>query len=121
LQAQFALLEQSDPRTARSFEIYDAASERHRPELSHYYLGVIGIDPGRQGKGGGGALLRAFCKRSDDDPDSAGTYLETANPTNVTFYEHFGFKLTGSDQLDSATQLFCFYRPKAGANTHASV
>jgi hypothetical protein len=116
LQARLSLLEQSNPQTARRFEIYEAASERHKPQLSHYYLGVIGISPSRQGTGSGGVLLRAFCERSDGDPDSTGTYLETGNPANVTFYEHFGFEKTGEAQLDSATHLFCFYRPRAGAN-----
>lgn len=116
LQLQFSRLEQSNPQTAKSFEIYEAASERYKPQLPHYYLGVIGVDPSRQGIGGGGALLRAFCGQSDGDPRSAGTYLETGNPANVTYYEHFGFELTGKAQLDSATQLFCFYRRKAEAD-----
>ena len=67
-----------------------------------------------QVNGGGGALLRAFCERSDGDVESHGTYLETANHGNVAFYEHCGFKLSGEAALDSATQLYCLFRPKAG-------
>lgn len=117
MQARLARLEQLNPQTAKSFESYDAASERHKPRFSHYYLGVIGVDPSRQRTGGGGILLKTFCERSDGDSQSAGVYLETANPGNVAFYRHHGFELSGAAELDSATQLYCLFRPKTGART----
>jgi ribosomal protein S18 acetylase RimI-like enzyme len=97
-----------DARLAR----YDAIAERCKPTVPHYYLGVIGADPARQGQGIGTQLIRAFCARSAADPASSGVYLETANPANVHFYERAGFEVTGRDALGKAT-LWCLFHAHA--------
>ncbi|MFK0114701.1 GNAT family N-acetyltransferase [Streptomyces sp. NPDC090994] len=62
---------------------------RHTPREPHWYLAVIGADPAAQGQGHGAALLRSGLAEAD----AAGlpAYLESSKPSNLPFYEHFGF------------------------------
>ncbi|MEV4334388.1 GNAT family N-acetyltransferase [Streptomyces sp. NPDC049597] len=66
-----------------------AAAAEHAPTESHWYLAVIGADPAAQGQGHGAALLRSGLAKAD----TAGlpVYLESSKPSNLPFYEHFGF------------------------------
>jgi ribosomal protein S18 acetylase RimI-like enzyme len=91
--------------------IYDEISAKGKPPAAHYYLGVIGVDPDMHGRGIGTQLLSSFCDLSDSDPLSCGVYLETAEESNLGFYERAGFSETGRGSLGSAT-LWCMYRPK---------
>lgn len=104
-------LEADTPRLADRFAAYDAISTACMPADPHFYLGVIGLDPTLQGRGTGKALLDAFCALSTADPLSHGTYLETANPANLPFYQRRGFDRLGEGRL-GATRLWCLYRPK---------
>lgn len=88
--------------------LYDEIAERYKPALPHYYLGVIGVDPAKHGLGIGAQLLKTFCTLSDSDRLSCGVYLETANPSNVLFYEHAGFEVVGQGRLGDAT-LWCMF------------
>jgi len=88
--------------------LYDEIAERCRPPVPHYYLGVIGLDPAMHGRGIGSRLLESFCDLSVSDPLSQGVYLETANPSNVRFYERAGFAVAGQGRLGSAT-LWCMF------------
>lgn len=62
---------------------------KHTPQEPHWYLAVIGADPAAQGQGHGAALLRSGLAKAD----AAGlpAYLESTKPSNLPFYEHFGF------------------------------
>jgi ribosomal protein S18 acetylase RimI-like enzyme len=55
----------------------------------HWHLPAIGVDPGYQGHGVGGALLRWGYSRAD--AERAPCYLETFRQRNATFYERHGF------------------------------
>jgi ribosomal protein S18 acetylase RimI-like enzyme len=103
--------ESSIPGLRDRMAIYDEIAAKGKPRSPHYYLGVIGVDPGMHGRGIGGQLLRSFCKLSDSDPLSCGVYLETAEESNVAFYERAGFAETFRGRLGSAT-LWCMYRPQ---------
>ncbi|MGW0548704.1 GNAT family N-acetyltransferase [Streptomyces altiplanensis] len=61
----------------------------HAPREPHWYLAVIGADPAGQGRGHGAALLRSGLAKAD----AAGlpACLESSKPSNLPFYEHFGF------------------------------
>jgi len=72
-------------RWARVFEELD----RLHPPEPHWYLGTFGVDPARQGRGLGRALLAAWLGRVD--ADAAAVYLETDRAENVPFYERAGF------------------------------
>ncbi|WP_457419783.1 GNAT family N-acetyltransferase [Roseateles sp. P5_E7] len=100
--------EKAIPGLTNRMTAYDEIAEKSKPTVAHYYLGVIGMDPALQGLGMGAQLLKAFCDRSAADPLSAGVYLETANPSNVRFYERAGFAETGRSILGNAT-LWCMF------------
>jgi len=88
--------------------VYDEVAVKYKPPAPHYYLGVIGTDPNSQGQGIGTRLLKAFCDASASDPLSSGVYLETAQASNLKFYERAGFAETGRGTLGSST-LWCMY------------
>ena len=90
--------------------VYDEIAARGKPPAPHYYLGVIGIDPASHGLGIGTQLLKSLCDVSASDPQSSRVYLETANASNVGFYERAGFVETGRGSLGAAT-LWCMYLP----------
>lgn len=69
----------------------------HDPKAPHWHLGPVGVERALQGKGIGGALLRAFCARMDQA--RAMAYLETDKSENVAIYEHFGFRTVAEDQV----------------------
>ena len=67
---------------------------QHDPAEPHWHLGPVAVDAPLQGQGIGSLLMRECCARLDRARGVG--YLETDKPTNVTFYEKFGFKTTGS-------------------------
>ncbi len=69
-----------------------AAIERVHPHEPHWYLGVLGTEPARQGKGIGGALMGPVLQRCDRDGLPA--YLESSKEANVAFYARHGFEVT---------------------------
>jgi ribosomal protein S18 acetylase RimI-like enzyme len=102
--------ERAIPGFSDRLAIYDEVATRAKPPVPHYYLGVIGVDSRLRGSGIGMRLLQSFCNLSASDPSSRGVYLETANASNLRFYERAGFSETGSGNLGSAT-LWCMYLP----------
>jgi GNAT superfamily N-acetyltransferase len=66
---------------------------RHHPQEPHWYLPLIGVEPARQGKGLGAALMQVALARCD----AAGfpAYLESTNPRNRPLYERHGFEAVG--------------------------
>jgi len=103
--------EHAIPGLTERMEIYDEISARGKPPAPHYYLGVIGVAPELHGRGVGTQLLSSFCALSGSDPLSSGVYLETAEESNVGFYERAGFSETARESLGDAT-LWCMYRPE---------
>ena len=65
----------------------------YHPEEPHWYLAMIGVDPARQGRGYGSAILKESLKRCDEEGVMA--YLESSNPKNVPLYERYGFEVMG--------------------------
>lgn len=88
--------------------LYEEIAEKSRPQQPHYYLGVIGTSPAKQGLGVGTRLLESFCGLSASNHLSSGVYLETANPLNVRFYERAGFAVTGQGSLGTGN-LWCMF------------
>ncbi|HEX7168892.1 MAG TPA: GNAT family N-acetyltransferase [Acidimicrobiales bacterium] len=80
---------EDDMRRLMSF--HDAVDEHH-PEESHYYLGVLGVDPDHHARGIGSACLAAGLAVADAAHQPA--YLETTNEKNLPLYERHGFAVT---------------------------
>ena len=90
--------------------------DQRRKELMpnpHWYLEAIGVDPERQGRGFGSALVRVGVQRADRD--QTPVYLETETERNVRFYEHLGFDVV--EQTIAAglnLPLWLMVRPQQG-------
>jgi len=66
-------------------------TEKLHPNGPHWYLGVIGVEPGHQGEGLGGKLLDVVLDRLD--ATHVPGYLETSTEGNVAWYRHHGFEV----------------------------
>lgn len=76
----------------------------------HWYLWVMGIDPGCQGQGVGGMLLRAGLERAD--ASGLPCYLETMNPDNVPKCQKFGFAIASEGEIPgSSVHMWGMVRP----------
>lgn len=60
----------------------------------HWHLGPVGVEPGFQGRGIGGALMRAVCAWLDEGGRLA--WLETDKERNVRFYSALGFEVAST-------------------------
>lgn len=67
--------------------------EGRHPTVPHWYLGTLGTDPPRQGRGIGSRLLAAKLRVLDEEGVPA--YLESSKERNVPFYARHGFEVTG--------------------------
>ncbi|WP_030662646.1 GNAT family N-acetyltransferase [Streptomyces rimosus] len=79
---------------AENFAQAEAMMGPHRPTEPVWFLGSVGVDPDRQGRGLGSAVIRPGL----DTADEAGVpaFLETSDERNVRFYEHLGFEVTAA-------------------------
>src|SRR5688500_13851727 len=74
------------------FSVLEQMDSVH-PTYPHWYLPWFGVEGARQGKGLGGELMRSCLGFVDHDHLPA--YLESPNPRNISFYERYGFAVTG--------------------------
>jgi GNAT superfamily N-acetyltransferase len=80
----------------------------HRRVEPHWYLAVLGVDPPRQGRGLGTALLAPVLEQCDRD--RIGAYLETATEKDVAFYTRFGFRVTDELRLPDGPPMWPMWR-----------
>jgi ribosomal protein S18 acetylase RimI-like enzyme len=92
--------------------IMDVIEKRH-PHEPHYYLQAIGTDPGKQGKGFGGVVIRRHLAIAD--AAAAPCYLESSKDTNIPIYKSFGFEVTGEIKLANGPTLWPMWRPARAA------
>jgi ribosomal protein S18 acetylase RimI-like enzyme len=62
-----------------------------------WYLQFLAVDPTQQGKGYGGMLLRHILNRLDRE--RVACCLDTEKAKNVSFYEHYGFRVMESSKI----------------------
>jgi len=65
--------------------------EKTFPKVPHYYLSLLAVAPGCQGKGVGSALLEPVLRICDKEKVPA--YTATDTELNVRFYEKHGFRV----------------------------
>jgi ribosomal protein S18 acetylase RimI-like enzyme len=92
----------------RGLEVADLI-EKHLPKEPVWYLHYAGCDPAHQGKGFGGAAIRAGLERADEDGLPA--YLETADEHNIALYQSFGFAIKHSWQVPEGPVFWGMQRP----------
>ncbi|MDO8616135.1 MAG: GNAT family N-acetyltransferase [Dehalococcoidia bacterium] len=78
------------PRFLASLGLLDRLHRRDMPG-PHWYLAALGVDPPRQGRGLGSALIQPVLRRAD--AERLPCYLETGREINVTFYGKHGFEV----------------------------
>lgn len=72
--------------------------ERRHPSVpAHWYLHYLGVEPHRQERGLGGALLAPVLELCDRDAHPA--HVEASTDRNRMLYERNGFALTGTFDL----------------------
>ena len=80
------------------------------PEERHVHVGPVGVEPGAQGLGIGGAMLRLLGEQLDEDGEFA--WLETDKPENVVFYRRAGFDVAVEDDHLGFPIWFMSRRPR---------
>ncbi len=96
------------PRVAGRLVRWMGAWRRHDPKERHWHLGPLAVDAHLQGEGVGSRMMRVFCARMDAAGEDA--YLETDKPTNVRFYERFGFRVVGQQEVLGVPNWFMLRR-----------
>jgi GNAT superfamily N-acetyltransferase len=87
-----------------------AAMAEHRPQESHWYLGILGAHPDRQSQGLGSKVLGAMLAESD--ALGLPTFLESSNPRNYGFYQRHGYVERGELTVEGSPPLLGFWRPQ---------
>jgi GNAT superfamily N-acetyltransferase len=84
------------PRLVRTMRAMTRIEVAH-PLQEHYYLSVLGTDPGRRREGIGSALIQPVLELCDAERTPA--YLETATEENVGFYARHGCEVQRRREL----------------------
>lgn len=103
------LLQRSIPNSHQAdvFAVFKQM-EHYHPSEPHWYLPLMGVEPTRQGKGYGSALLEHVLTQCDRDRTIA--YLESSNPTNLALYKRHGFELLSTIQVGTSPPIFPMLR-----------
>ncbi len=79
----------------------------------HWYLVALGVEPDRQGRGFGAALMQPVLERAD--AAASPSYLETFRERTVRFYERFGFEVIHEDAIpEGGPSFWCMARHPGG-------
>jgi len=89
---------------------YAAISNTHLPDEPLLYVGMIAVRPESQGRGYARALLDHVHGLAERDPSAVGVGLDTENPDNLPFYEHLGYRIVGTGQLEGLA-VWSLFRP----------
>ena len=89
------------------FELFELMEEAY-PKEPHWYLLLIGADPGQQGRGFGSALLSHALEICDRQ--KAPAYLEPTSPRSVGLYQRHGFEALPIIQLGGSPAITPMFR-----------
>lgn len=78
-------------REMQAFSDYIDDMHARLAPFRHWFLQTIGVSPEHQGQGHGGRLLKSMLTRLDSE--NLPCYLETLDEKDISFYEHYGFKV----------------------------
>jgi GNAT superfamily N-acetyltransferase len=81
---------------------------RHPRRPPHWYLSLLGTDPGARGHGLGSAVLGPVLERCDGD--GVGVYLESSKERNIDFYARHGFRVTAELRLPRGPRMWPMWR-----------
>jgi GNAT superfamily N-acetyltransferase len=80
----------------------------HHPKERHWYLQMLGTDPGLQGKGAGSAIIAPVLERCDREQERI--YLESSKERNIPFYARHGFEVTGEIHVPGGPVVWAMWR-----------
>ncbi len=89
---------------------YENQSSIGEPKVPHHFLGMIGVDPHHQKKGYAGALMSFVKEMAGKNPESNGVCLSTEIPSNVPFYEGFGYHVISEADVGELHS-WCMFLP----------
>lgn len=98
-------------KTFNTINTYMRLTTRHRPKKKHYYLTCLGVAPQFMGNKIGRKMLDTIHNIVDEDTTSIGIGLDTENPDNIALYEHFGYRLVATENLDGM-MIYIMFRPR---------
>ncbi|MEU6349516.1 GNAT family N-acetyltransferase [Streptomyces sp. NPDC047072] len=108
-----AVRESVDPDNERVEVLGRLTGEIHPAGRAHEYLWMIGVAPGRQGEGLGGALITSVTDRCDREGLPA--YLEASSARSRKLYERLGFALRDRPlDLPDGPQMWPMWREPRG-------
>lgn len=107
-QALDALLQQTvSPDQQTVFTVFDKMSHYH-PVEPHWYLALLGVEPTQQRQGYGSDLMKPVLMECDRNAQLV--YLESSNPANLPFYDHHGFEVLATIQVNDSPPIFPMVR-----------
>jgi ribosomal protein S18 acetylase RimI-like enzyme len=89
----------SSDKHGDTFAVLEQMDAAH-PTYPHWYLPWFGVEAALQGQRIGSKLMEG-CLAEFADTDRLPIYLETPNPRTISFYERYGFEVTGTAQSGS--------------------
>lgn len=95
------------PRALRVLHAMDAV----HPAEPHWYLNMVGTDPALQGRGYGGAVIRARLRQCD--ADGLPAFLISSKESNIPVYRALGFAITGKIAIPGGPGLWPMLREPA--------
>lgn len=81
----------------------------HHPHEPHWYLPLVGVLPGQQGRGFGSAMMRPVLNICDATGTAA--YLEATTERSRQLYERFGFVTTAEICVADCPTIYPMLRP----------
>jgi len=82
----------------------------HDLEEPHWHVGPVGVEPGFQSMGMGGAAMRLLCEEFDEHGRVA--WVKTVKPENVRFYLGHGFEVVEESSVLAAHLWFLRRDPR---------
>jgi hypothetical protein len=82
----------------------------HDLDEPHWHVGPVGVEPGFQSMGMGGAAMRLLCEEFDEH--RRVSWLKTAKPENLRFYVGLGFEVVEESPMLAAHLWFMRRQPQ---------
>lgn len=82
----------------------------HDLDEPHWHVGPVGVEPGFQSMGMGGAAMRLLCEEFDEH--RRVSWLKTAKPENLHFYVGLGFEVVEEAPMLAAHLWFMRRQPQ---------
>ena len=90
-------------------EQFEKESSNFEPDYPHYFLGMIGVKQGVQGKGYAYRLIQHAIALSEEHPESQAIVLSTESEYNINYYLRQGFDLVDETAVGTFVTR-CFVR-----------